>query len=181
MPVCFTLTCRFLSCMSVYRNCCQVHHRITWGSLTVALPTCVFWGWWIHVSWISLFPVLGPVWRPRTVKWWQFSLSNCHSTTSTQQTEYREALPLSANVQSHLTLSFATMVMLHNTRFVECRWWTVKTVITWCSSASMILAPGFKNHSVTGPFCARRLVSVPLAHVKEKLRCMPFFFFPFFF
>ena len=35
-----------------------------------------------------------------------------------------------------------TMVTLHDTRFVECLWWndgwTVKTVITWRSSASMI-------------------------------------------
>ena len=38
------------------------------------------------------------------------------------------------------------MVTLHDTRFVECRWWndgrTVKTVVTWRSSASMIPAPG---------------------------------------
>ena len=40
-----------------------------------------------------------------------------------------------------------TMVTLHETRFVECQWWndgwTVKTVNTWRSLASMILAPGF--------------------------------------
>ena len=39
-----------------------------------------------------------------------------------------------------------TMVTLHDTRFVECRWWndgwTMKTVVTWRSSASMIPAPG---------------------------------------
>ena len=39
-----------------------------------------------------------------------------------------------------------TMVTLHDTRFVECRWWndgwTVKTVVTWRSSASMIPALG---------------------------------------
>ena len=37
------------------------------------------------------------------------------------------------------------MVTLHDTRFVEWRWWndgwTVKTVVTWWLSASMILAP----------------------------------------
>ena len=42
-----------------------------------------------------------------------------------------------------------TMVTLHDTRFVECRWWndgwTVKTVVTWRSSASMIPAPGFDS------------------------------------
>ena len=38
-----------------------------------------------------------------------------------------------------------TMVTLHGTRFVQCRWWnngwTVKTVVTRRSSASMIPAP----------------------------------------
>ena len=38
-----------------------------------------------------------------------------------------------------------TMVTRHDTQFVECRWsndgWTVKTVVTWRSSASMIPAP----------------------------------------
>ena len=42
-----------------------------------------------------------------------------------------------------------TMVMLHDARFVECRWWndgwTVKPVIIWRSSASMIPAPGNKQ------------------------------------
>ena len=41
------------------------------------------------------------------VKWRQFSQSNRHSTIGTRQTEYHEALPSSANVQSHLTSSFA--------------------------------------------------------------------------
>ena len=37
---------------------------------------------------------LRPVsWRPSTVKWWQFSQSNRHSTTRTRQTEYHEVLP----------------------------------------------------------------------------------------
>ena len=45
----------------------------------------------------------GPVtWRPTTV-----SLSNRHSTIGTRQAEYHEALPSSANVQSHFTSSFA--------------------------------------------------------------------------
>ena len=46
-------------------------------------------------------------WRPTTVKWRQFSQSNRHSTIGTRQTEYHEALPSLANVQSHLTSSFA--------------------------------------------------------------------------
>ena len=50
----------------------------------------------------------GPVsWRPTTVKWRQFSQSNRHSTIGTRQTEYHEALPSSANMQSPLTSSFA--------------------------------------------------------------------------
>ena len=45
-----------------------------------------------------------------------------------------------------------TMVTLYDTRFVQCRWWndswTVKAVVTWRSSASMIPAPGV-SFSVT--------------------------------
>ena len=45
-----------------------------------------------------------------------------------------------------VTARSPTMVTLHDTRFVECRWWndgwTVKTIVTWRSSASMIPAPG---------------------------------------
>ena len=47
-----------------------------------------------------------------------------------------------------VTARSPTMVTLHDTRFVECRWWndgwTVKTVVTWWSSASMLLAPGVR-------------------------------------
>ena len=46
-------------------------------------------------------------WRPTTVKWRQSSRSSRHSTIGTRQTEYHKALPSSANMQSHLTLSFA--------------------------------------------------------------------------
>ena len=46
-----------------------------------------------------------------------------------------------------------TMATLHDTRFVECRWrnggWTVKTVVTWQSSASMVPAPDLRSaHTV---------------------------------
>ena len=51
-----------------------------------------------------------------------------------------------------------TMVTLHDTRFVKCRWWndgwSVKTVITWRSSVSMIPAPGLQlsdRHFITRP------------------------------
>ena len=44
-----------------------------------------------------------------------------------------------------------TMVTLPDSRFFECRWWndgwTVKTVVTWRSSASMIPAPGLQYPS----------------------------------
>ena len=67
-----------------------------------------------------------------------------HSTIGTRQIESHEALPSSANVQSHLTSP--TMATLHDTRFFEYRWWndgwTVKTVVVWRSSASMVPAQG---------------------------------------
>ena len=46
-------------------------------------------------------------WRLMTIKWRQFSQSNRHSPIGTRQTEYHEALPSLANVQSHLMSSFA--------------------------------------------------------------------------
>ena len=90
---------------------------------------------------------LGPVWwRPTIVKWRQFSQSNSHSTIGTWQTEYHEALPSSRTTRWGVTARSPTMVTLHDTGFVECRWWnggwTVKTFVTWLSSASIIPAPG---------------------------------------
>ena len=45
-----------------------------------------------------------------------------------------------------MTARSPTMITLHYTRFVECQWWndcwTVKTVVTLRSSASMIPTPG---------------------------------------
>ena len=47
-----------------------------------------------------------------------------------------------------VTARSPTMVTLHDSRFVKCRWWidgwTVKTVVTWRSSASLIPAPGHR-------------------------------------
>ena len=44
-----------------------------------------------------------------------------------------------------MTARLPTMVTLQDTGFVECRWWndgcTVKTVVTWRSSAFMLSAP----------------------------------------
>ena len=65
--------------------------------------------------------------RPTTVKWRQFSQSNRHSTIGTPQTQYHEALPSSANVQSHLTLSFvddgnASWYWVCGVPMVEWRW-----------------------------------------------------------
>ena len=52
--------------------------------------------------------VLGPVsWRPKTVKWRQFSQSNRHSTIGTGQTEYHEALPSLANDEVRCDCTFA--------------------------------------------------------------------------
>ena len=52
-----------------------------------------------------------------------------------------------------VTARSPTMVTLNDTRFVECRWWndgwTVKTVVTWRSSASMIPAPWQGNVSIS--------------------------------
>ena len=73
----------------------------------------------------------------------QPSFHHRHSTNR----ECHEALPSSANDEVRCDCTFAdmTMVTLHDTRFVECRWWndgwTVKSVVTWRSLDSMIPAP----------------------------------------
>ena len=55
-----------------------------------------------------------------------------------------------------VTACSPTMVTLHDTWFVECRWWndglTVKTVVTKWSSDSMIPAPGFERRYCHGAF-----------------------------
>ena len=52
--------------------------------------------------------VQGPVsWRPTTVKWRQFSQFNRHSTIGTRQTQYHQALPLSANDKVRCDFTFA--------------------------------------------------------------------------
>ena len=52
-----------------------------------------------------------------------------------------------------VTARSPTLVMLHDIRFLECRWWndgwTVKTVVTWRSSTSMIPAPEQPVQTVT--------------------------------
>ena len=62
-----------------------------------------------------------------------------------------------------------TMVTLHDTQFVECRWWndgwTVKTVVTWRSSASMIPAPGNYGRQPL-------LLFIWFSFVRKKQTCM---------
>ena len=57
-----------------------------------------------------------------------------------------------------VTARSPTMVTLHDTRFVECRWWndgwTVKTVVTWRSSASMIPAPVLQRQVKNALLCS---------------------------
>ena len=95
--------------------------------------------------WQARKPEAGIMEADKTTKWRQFSQSNRHSTISTRQTQYHEALPSSVNVQPHLTSSFADDS--NASWYSVCRvtvvddGWTVKTVVTWRSSASMIPAP----------------------------------------
>ena len=85
-------------------------------------------------------------WRPTTVKWRQSSKSNRHSTIGTRKTEYHEGHRRRRTTRWGVTARSPTIVTLHDTRFGECRWsndaWTVKSVVTWRSSASVIPAPG---------------------------------------
>ena len=101
------------------------------GHIVTACDPVGFVGWCLACSrdvtaWCSCLSRSdqGPVsWRPMTVKWRQSSQSNRHSTIGTQQTEYHEALPSSANVQSHFTSSFADDGNASwYSGFVECQW-----------------------------------------------------------
>ena len=88
----------------------------------------------------------GPVsWRPTTVKWWQF-----HSPTVIPPLAFNKPSVMNCyhcrRRCSHTSPRRSPMmVTLHDTWFVKCWWWndswTVKTVVTWRSSASMIPAP----------------------------------------
>ena len=61
------------------------------------------WEWIVKsINW-ELEPVS---WRPTTVRWRQFSQSNRHSTIGPRQTEYHEALPLSANDEVRCDCTF---------------------------------------------------------------------------
>ena len=61
-----------------------------------------------------------------------------------------------------VTARSPTMVKLHDTQFVQCRWWndgwTVKTVVTW-SSTSTIPAPEVRT------FCPRMSIQRSLSHM----------------
>ena len=76
----------------------------------------------------------------------KFSHSNRHSTIGTRQTDIMKRYHHRPMMRWGVTARSPTMVTLYDTRFVECRWrnddWSVKTVVTWRSTASMIPAPG---------------------------------------
>ena len=90
----------------------------------------------------------GPVsWRSTTAKWRQFSQSNRHSTIGTRQTQYHEALPSSADMQSHLTMSF--------TDDGNASWYSVCRVpmVEWrldCEDCRHSTVVGLRD---TGPWC----------------------------
>ena len=75
-----------------------------------------------------------------------------------------------------VTARSLTMVTLHDTRFVECRWWndgwTVKTVVTRRSPASMIPAPGLLWPFQTSWFLAvevSKMETLPCTHTRSML------------
>ena len=90
---------------------------------------------------------LGPVsWRPSTVKWRWFSQSNRLSPSALDKPSIMKRHHRRWTCSHTSPRRSPTMVglMLHDIGFVKCRWWndgwTVKTVVTWRSSASMLPA-----------------------------------------
>ena len=102
----------------------------------------------IGITWVE-FEHQGPAsWRLTTVKWWQFSQSNCHYTIGARQTEYHEALPSSANMQSHLTSSF--------TNNGNASWYSVCRVpiVEWwldCEDCHHLTVIGLHNTGLRSP------------------------------
>ena len=74
-----------------------------------------------------------------------------------------------------VTARSPTMVTLHDTRFVVCRWWndgwTVKTVVTWRSSASMRPAPEELSNGLELLFTSRVTGTALPPDVESKLGC----------
>ena len=63
-------------------------------------------------------------WRPTTVKWRQVSQSNRQSTIGIRQTRVSWSVTIvRRTTRWGVTARSPTMVTLHDTRFVECRWW----------------------------------------------------------
>ena len=128
----------------------------------------------------------GPVsWRPTTVKWRQFSQSYHHSTIGTRQTWVSWSVTTVCErwgeVWLHVCRWWLRFMILG---FVKCRWWndgsTVKTVVTWRSSASMIPALGVCCKSLVwlirevNPWSAEleadALTTRPWPHLRQQWR-----------
>ena len=78
----------------------------TEGTVSSLVYTHIFYA--IHSDFQNQSVHLGPVsWRPTSVEWRLFSQSNCHSTIGTRQTEYHDALLLSANDEVRCDCMFA--------------------------------------------------------------------------
>ena len=105
MPICtdFFFFFFLIHIFSVHSAVCRFPHRWKESSGMNTLTRI-----WLMRTWtVSTIPMWlqGLVsWMLTTVKWWQFSQSNCHSTIGTRQTEYHEAVPSLANVQSHFVI-----------------------------------------------------------------------------
>ena len=88
---------------------------------------------------LSWFAIQGPVsWRPTTVNWRQFSQSTVIPPSALDKPSIMKRYHRRWTCSHTSPRRSPTMVTLHATRFVECRWWndgwTVKTVVTWRSS-----------------------------------------------
>ena len=95
---------------------------------------------------------LGPVsWRPTTIKWWQFSQSNRHSTIGTRLSEYQEVLPLLANDEVRCDCMFANVG--NASWYLVCR----VPMVEWrlhCENCRHLMVVGLHD---TGPWYVKAL------------------------
>ena len=135
------------------------------------------------VTWMPMVDLGLVSWRPMTVKWWQFSSPTVIPSLALDKPSIMKRYHRQQTCSHTSPRRSLNMVMLHDTWFVKCRWWndgwTVKTVVTWWWSASMIQAPGPNEVATLPALKSQELQSVFCFLPFSSLAFLPSVFFCF--